>query len=129
MNRENFKIVFKDIIQRAENTLQLKNSEYASSSDVLSNFKKAASALGETPEKALRGMWIKHVISIVDFIDDIDRGVLRPLDLWREKITDSINYLILLEAMLVERYQTGECVYEENCSFIFEDDKGGIQCI
>lgn len=84
--------------------LDAKNKEYASDDDKLANFKEAGALKGETPEKALWGMWCKHVISIKKIIDDLDRLRLVPttktLD---EKISDNINYLLLLEALITER--------------------------
>lgn len=45
----------------------------------------------------------KHEVSIMDIIDDIDRGILPHPKLIDEKIGDSINYLVLLEALLYDR--------------------------
>ena len=60
--------------------------------------------LGCTPEKALVGMWTKHIISILDIVDGIEAKA--PADaVIEEKIGDAVNYLILLEAMLKERNQ------------------------
>lgn len=55
-----------------------------------------------TPEKALLGMWIKHVISIADCINDDDDRQDVKISMWDEKIGDAINYLILLEALIKE---------------------------
>jgi hypothetical protein len=50
-------------------------------------------------------MWFKHIISISDLIDDLDHTI-PPYELWDEKITDAINYLILLDALIHERIKT-----------------------
>ena len=80
-----------------------KSNDYARNDDRLHNFKRAAALKQETPEKALIGFWVKHVTSILDMVDDLDRKVNAPIKKWQEKIDDAINYLILLEALIVER--------------------------
>jgi hypothetical protein len=91
---EEFAPVLENRIAKIREVLADKGKEYTRD-DRLSNFKKAALAQGITPEKALRGMWFKHIISISDLIDDLDHTI-PPYELWDEKITDAINYLILL---------------------------------
>lgn len=94
--------------------LASKNKEYASDSDKLHNFKRAADMLRCTPEKALIGMATKHIISILDIVDKIEHyyntipdvkpsEINTPISMIEEKIGDAINYLILLEALLKER--------------------------
>ena len=77
-----------------------KRDEYATS-DVFHNFNVASEILGITPIQALGGMMVKHTTSIYDMITS---GTDYPRELWREKITDNINYLLILSAML-DAYQ------------------------
>ncbi|WP_243126686.1 hypothetical protein [Anaerotruncus sp. 1XD42-93] len=53
-----------------------------------------------TPERALAGMLAKHIVSLYDmcFDGDTDYGI----GTWNEKITDSLNYLFLLKAIVKE---------------------------
>ena len=53
-----------------------------------------------SPERALAGMLAKHIISLYDmcFADGVSFG----MDTWDEKITDSLNYLFLLKAIVKE---------------------------
>lgn len=99
---------FEDCCMRLEkisnHVLLSKNEEYARNNDKLHNFKKAARFRNIEPEDALRGMKLKHSVSIDDMIDDIANGKVRALDIWEEKIIDEINYLKLLYALLRERY-------------------------
>lgn len=81
-----------------------KATEYAHDGDRLSNFKKAAAMQGIEPEQALLGMLVKHWVSVSEMIGDIPLQEW-PVDKWAEKINDSINYLHLLEALLIERYR------------------------
>lgn len=78
--------------------LSFKAVEYATE-DRLHNFRTAASLQGVTMPQALAGMMAKHTISIFDMC--WDEKVL-PMHMWHEKITDHINYLLLLEAIVTE---------------------------
>lgn len=85
--------------------------------DKLHNFKRAGNMLQCSPEYALVGMWTKHIISLLDIVDKINKEdvklsnmfVCKPDDVTiamvEEKIGDAINYLILLEALIKERYE------------------------
>ena len=72
--------------------------------DRLGHFKKAATLMNTTPKAALLGMFSKHIISVSDMCMD-DQP--QPVEKWNEKITDSINYLLILRA-LVEEEQNGQ---------------------
>lgn len=80
-------------------TLMNKAKEYATGGDRLHNFKVAASVQGISPKAALAGMMAKHTVSVYDMIGS---GEDYPMELWEEKIKDSINYLFLLWALLHE---------------------------
>jgi len=49
-------------------------------------------------------METKHSISIVDMIQDLEKGIHHSMEKWEEKIGDELNYLFLLRGMLEERY-------------------------
>ena len=102
MNNVVFNAIVANRCAEINNILGRKAEEYARG-DRLSNFKKAARLFNCTPEKALRGFVGKHIIALIDYIDDIDKGVVQTQDMWDEKIGDIINYMILLEALVTER--------------------------
>ena len=81
--------------------LGVKSAEYATE-DRLHNFKVAAEIQNCTPVKALGGMMCKHTVSVYDLINDFEAGKEIPIELWNEKIGDSINYLLLLTALVEE---------------------------
>ena len=87
---------------RISAVLARKAAEYTRG-DRLSNFKRAAAMLNCTPEQACLGFWAKHVVSIMDFVKDIEHGELASEAMWDEKIGDAISYLILLEALIKDR--------------------------
>lgn len=88
-------------IEKIRNTLLVKAKEYAGPVDRLYNFKRAAEIERTTPERALAGMWVKHVVSVLDMIEHAE--IVHSESYVDEKIGDSVNYLILLEALLAER--------------------------
>ena len=102
METEKFGKIVKERLKKTENTLIIKASEYARG-DRLSNFKQIAHLLGITPEKALIGLVAKHIVALVDFVNDLDKDVHQPYPRWDEKIGDINAYMILLDAMIQER--------------------------
>jgi len=106
MKNEDFKKVVEQRIEKIKAVLGKKGAEYTRGGDRFSNFKRAAAVRGnQTPEDALLGMMMKHIVSIIDLIEDMQDSTetVASYDIWSEKIGDSINYLILLEGMIIER--------------------------
>ena len=101
MNNETFEKVLDARIERCRETLIVKAREYATQ-DRLHNFKVAAELQGCTPAKALAGMMCKHTVSVYDLINEFESGIEITPIMWDEKIGDSINYLLLLNALIVE---------------------------
>ena len=102
MNADRFNQILNDQLERVNEILGSKAGEYASDKDRLHNFKKAAALQGGSPLEALRGMMTKHTISIYDMLEADPSGLTFSIEKWDEKITDHINYLILMRALLVE---------------------------
>ena len=63
-------------------------------------FKAAAALQHTTPQRALAGMLAKHIVSLYDMC--FAEETVYPMDTWDEKITDSLNYLFLLKAIVKE---------------------------
>jgi len=104
MTIEDFEVLAR---ARFDNCMELltttKHVEYTRNNDKLYNFKRAGEILRCSPEQALLRMWIKQVVSIIDIVEDIDKGKLPTPEILAEKVGDGINYLPLLEALIVER--------------------------
>lgn len=98
MSNETFNKFFEEQVERSRNVLCKKASEYATE-DRLHNFRVAAKMQGCDEKKALAGMMAKHTVSIYDMCIS---GKDYPIELWGEKITDHINYLLLLNAIVRE---------------------------
>lgn len=101
MRTEQFEEVINNRIETCKSVLCSKAEEYATD-DRLHNFKVAGKLQKCTPVKALGGMMAKHTVSVYDLIDDYEQGKAISKEMWVEKIGDSINYLLLLTALLEE---------------------------
>jgi hypothetical protein len=102
MTREDFTKVIESEAAHCCNLLSAKGKEYdADEKDRLNSFKRAGSLMNEDQIKALAGMMAKHSVSVYDMCT---RGKCTdyPIEKWEEKIDDSINYLLILWAMVKE---------------------------
>jgi len=96
---DDFNVILQSRLSCIQSTLAGKAKEYAGGGDRLHNFKVAARISGKSPEEALQGMMLKHLVSVFDLIEDRLENTSAMVN---EKIGDTINYLILLEAVLAE---------------------------
>ena len=106
MTPEHFDWAVERRIRKIRAVLSNKGKEYASETDRMHNFKVAARFDGSTPERALWGMLLKHLVSVKDQVDALDRlpvDHMPDLPRWQEKLGDAINYLVLLEGLIWER--------------------------
>ena len=103
MYQNDFNIVIEQQIDRSRDMLINKNAHYNAGDDKLASFKRAAAAKETTSQNALAGMMVKHTTSVYDLcnIEDVTET---PLAVWNEKITDHINYLLLLRAVVEEAH-------------------------
>lgn len=101
MTNNEFNQAVDDQLDLCKSLLCKKGQEYDSDSDDRFHAFKVASALqNETPLQALAGMMAKHTVSVYDLI----RSGCSDLTIWDEKITDHINYLLLLKGLLMDEY-------------------------
>ena len=105
MTQEKFNDVVIRQMDLCTSLLMTKGTEYAPDAlsnmqiDRLAHFKKAAVLMNTTTRAALLGMLAKHLVSISDMcMDDANLSTEK----WDEKITDSINYLFILRAIIEE---------------------------
>ncbi len=125
MKYDRFNEVLETTIKKCIDTLSVKSNEHATE-DRLHNFKVAAEIQNCTPITALAGMMAKHTVSVYDLIKKQENGFVVSREMWDEKIGDSINYLILLSALVQERFDEeteGACI----CATPAADIKGLIK--
>ena len=103
MNYNDFDNLLELQFNNCKAILDRKAKEYAPDiyGDRLEAFKRAAAMLHKTPIQALVGQMSKHTISLFEMAErECD-----DMDLWNEKIGDSINYLFLLKGLLIDTYE------------------------
>lgn len=86
-------------IENCRNML-VRKSDYGSQEDRLHNFQAFADLAGVSLEQVCGGYLGKHLVSVYDLIKKTENGEPTDLDVWDEKITDSINYFIILSAIV-----------------------------
>lgn len=103
MTEDQFDKLVANRLNATRQTLIIKGKEYRRNNDPLHNFNVAAQLGNTTREKALWGFALKHYVSFMDILNDIEKGNLPTDELISEKIGDLINYLILCEASIKDK--------------------------
>lgn len=93
MTTDRFDALVKEIREASLDTLTKKNANYASSEDRLHNFKVGAAITGGTPAQAALGYMAKHLASLQD---KVSRNDFHDREDLKEKVQDSINYLVFI---------------------------------
>lgn len=108
MNMQRFNELLERRLSLSREVLASKSAEYSTDDDKLHNFKRSAELANEsengrsTPADECCGFMRKHIVSVFGLVNDSSKGGCNRRALIDEKIGDAINYLILLEALLVE---------------------------
>lgn len=105
MRVDQFQKIADEQLAHCAKLLRSKGEEYSKETDRLSTFKKAGVLQNETPKQALFGMLAKHLVSVADMCESTQ---VEPYDRWIEKISDSINYFVLLRAIVEEERADNE---------------------
>lgn len=105
MNRKEFKEIIESRLEFCRILLESKGNEYIPeyANSPIHNFIEGAKIKGTTKSDYLLGLFIKHFVSIKDIVDKYKfTKELSSNELIAEKITDAINYLLILECILEE---------------------------
>ena len=105
MNANKFKEVLQEQFAQCFDTLEKKAKEYSQENDRLGHFKTSAAEQDISPKQALWGMASKHFTSLNKMCKS-DQMIME--DMWNEKITDALNYLLLLRALVTEEVNADE---------------------
>jgi len=84
-------------LEKCKEVLLDRAAGYSREGDRLSQFKEIAQLLNTDARVVLIHMWMKHVHAIVSSIVDKQTYSFEWME---EKITDSINYMLLLKALI-----------------------------
>ncbi len=105
MNQNQFDEVVLAITDECKQLLMDKGKDYSSVDDKLLNFKQAAQFTSCNKWQALEIYFFKHIQAISNWFKNGRKQLNEDI---KHRIRDSINYLILLEAMIVEEEQSHE---------------------
>ena len=113
MNTDKFEKDFEVVVEECKEVLITKGREYQSTNEegtnVFANFERISDSLGINRESVLWVYFSKHRDSISTFIRDLENGksveeiektLTEPIN---GRITDAINYLLLLNSMVNEK--------------------------
>ena len=103
MKPEEFEKAIENYLRIIKANLLNKAVEYAPGTDRLANFNKGSNITGEIREKVLFGFALKHLVSIMDMIEDIEKGELPTNNTASEKIGDLGTYMAILYACIQDR--------------------------
>lgn len=98
MKPSNFDALSQAVLVKCAEVLSTKEEDYGSDHDRLIQFKQMAALQENTPRQALWGAATKHLTTIMDAV----QGRELKIETIQHRITDFINYLILLLAIIEE---------------------------
>jgi hypothetical protein len=103
MDSNHFDEVLESRLRAIRLSLLIKGKEYRRNGDPLHNFNRGAKLSGQSREKVLWGFALKHYVSFLDMLDDIDNERYPKEETVNEKIGDLCCYLILCEASIKDK--------------------------
>jgi len=103
-----FDFEIQSTMQKIQELLLVKGKEYRRNNNPYHNFEVAARKKGITPERALDGFLLKHLVSYDDMLNDIEQGVLPKIEVVEEKFNDIICYMIIQKAQILNRINNGK---------------------
>jgi len=125
MKSEEFNQLFENAVAQERVTLGVKREEYAGGHDRLENFHTGSEITGLTPMQTLWGYLAKHLASVRDIVN----GKVVSREVLREKIGDSRNYLVLLEALVldgIKKIDCGKIVWTDTPTDLLREKYEGI---
>lgn len=96
MTFEQFDKLIAGAIENSAGVLRGKNAKYSTGCNPLHNFEVGAAIMGGTPAQAAWRYMTKHLAALRD---KIERNDFDDMEDFQEKITDSINYLLIIYAI------------------------------
>lgn len=103
-----FDFEIQSTIQKIQELLLVKGKEYRRNNNPYHNFEVAARKKNITPERALDGFLLKHLVSYDDMLNDIEHGVLPKIEVVEEKFNDIIVYFLIQKAQILNRINNGK---------------------
>lgn len=92
--------IIQERMNRINHLLIVKGVEYVRGGDRLHSFRRGAEVLRTNMPRALNGYLLKHLVSYLDMLDDIDKGKLPSDSVIEEKLGDILVYFFLQEVTI-----------------------------
>ena len=99
MEAKDFNIIVASVHKECKDVLTNRAKVYADE-DRFRNFKNVARIKDTDKYDALLGMFLKHYEAWINFMSKPPKDT--PIEQWREKIVDMINYLTICLGMVIE---------------------------
>ncbi len=106
MTSKDYILQVEERINKIKSSLTVKGIEYHRNGNPFHNFEKGAKRKNVNSTKVLDGFLEKHLISYDDMLNDIDKGSPINIELVEEKFGDIINYFIIQEIMIKNKFTT-----------------------
>lgn len=114
MTPQDFQTVLNDAVDDIHRLLQVKGGEYAPGDNRLANFQEASKRLGMSPIQVALVYLDKHYAAICNYAKDQANRISRPRsEPITGRISDAINYLILIRALLEDQSDIARAVANE----------------
>ena len=98
ITREELNRIFEEVINNSRDVMFSKNREYSRDTNALDNFDTSSEEAGITPLQAWAVFFRKHLNSILTYVRE---GKSYSNEDISERITDCINYLVILQALII----------------------------
>lgn len=117
MTEKQFEEEVEKTLNQLKQTLIVKGKEYRRNSNPFHNFEQGAKITGTSREKVLDGFLLKHEVSVMDMVNDLDKNVLPTTNVVNEKFNDILIYNIIKKMSIIDRI---------NKNVLSDDDGKGI---
>lgn len=102
MDSQTFERLTDEQLKVCKEVMFSKRAEYSGNADVLHNFRQAVTLLAMSPAEVAFCYDTKHISSIQKIVKELSQGRTPSEAIWREKITDYLNYGLLMHACVME---------------------------
>lgn len=102
MDSQTFERLTDEQLKVCKEVMFNKRAEYSGNEDALYNFRQAVTLLSMSPAEVAFCYDTKHISSIQKIVRELSHGKTPSEALWREKITDYLNYGLLMNACVME---------------------------
>lgn len=100
---EHFEQIVEETLIQVRELLLIKGKEYRRNNNPYHNFETGSDMSGMIPEKVLFGFQLKHLISMQDIRNDLEKGIIPCPDKVNEKWNDALVYTLIEKAMILHR--------------------------